>query len=1000
MIQRYLTWSGLLCLFLTFSYQNLKATHAMGAEITYDCVGGSTYQFTLRFYRDCEGITPLTSVPLTFSSASCNQNFTRNAILQAGYPIEVSPLCPAQLPNSECKPGGTLPGVEEYIYKVTVTLPVACRDWKIGFSEGYRNATITTIDKPSSTYLYVESILNNVDAPCNNSPDFTNIPTPFICRNQPYNYNHGAIDPEGDSLAYSIADVLNASGSPATYLSGYSGTNPITSSPAVSINPNNGNLSMNPTQIEIGVMAVVVREYRNGVLIGQIMRDMQVTVLSCNNTPPVIQPITSLTGGSSLGPLAIEVCPGTPVTFTLPGLDADGDNLTLTWNGGIPGATFGYFTGTNGSVNGTFSWTPTAGAVGKNVFVATITDDACPIVGTQALAIEIDVISGTTAGPDEIICPGGVNNAVQLHASGGNTFNWRVISGDAGSLSCTSCANPTASPSTQTVYEVTSDFPCNPIDTVVVDTRPGFSLNTSSDTTLCSAGATVNLATQPGTPGTYTYFWSPSGTLNQSGSASVTANPTAATTYTVEVTDQNGCKAIDSVRVGLSNNLLAAFPSSSASQYCAGEPVSLFANVAGGDCNSYSAQSVSYNPETGSGVNVSLGDDQVSGAIAIGFNFEFYCNTYSSVYISSNGWVSFSSWPDAYYDNDPIPDASQVNDMIALAWDDLDPSSGGAIEYFSTGTAPNRKLVINFINVPHYGCSICLVNTQLILEEGTNAIEIHNTRVDRDGTTGTMTQGIENSTGILGVPVPGRNSSNWSVQNDAWRFSRAATPGTYTVSWQSPLGSPLGSGDQIVVTPNQPTTYYAVVTDTSGACETVASLPVNVAWVDAGPTRVIQLGDTAQLDATYNGPPAQFDPNAYTLSTIPYNWSTGSSGDLSGLLGNNGVLTNRNIGFSFDFYGNTFTRFHLSADGWISFSSTGSNQYDEFIPSTNQPNNLIAFAWDNLNSNSQTHIEHFTTGVAPNRKCIINFIDAHHYGSQSKKVTVQLVLYETTNVRD
>ncbi|MFK7971458.1 MAG: T9SS type A sorting domain-containing protein [Bacteroidia bacterium] len=970
----------------------------MGAEITYDCVSGNTYEFTLRFYRDCEGITPLSSVPLTFNSASCNQSFTRNAVKEPGYPIEVSPLCPLQLPNSECNSGGTLPGVQEYVYKVSVTLPAACRDWKIGFSEGYRNASITTIDKPGSTYLYVESTLNNVDAPCNSSPDFTNIPTPFICRNQPYQYNHGAIDPEGDSLAYSLADVLNASGSAATYLSTFSGQNPVSSTLAVTLDPNNGNLSMTPTQIQVGVMAVVVKEYRNGVLIGSIMRDMQVTVLACNNTPPAIQPLTNLVGATSLGPLKVEVCPGTPVSFTVPGLDVDNNNLTLSWNGGIAGATFGFFSGTNGSVNGTFNWTPGAGSIGKNVFVVTITDDACPIVGTQALAIEIDVIGGTNAGPDQTICPGGANSSAFLKASGGSTFNWRVISGTPNSLSCTTCPNPLASPIQTTTYEVTSNFPCKPKDTVVVNTNFAYNLNTSRDTTLCSAGATVNLSATPDVPGFYTYFWSPSGTLNQSTTNNVTANPTAPTTYVVEATDLNGCKVIDSIRVDLSNNLLAAFPSSSATQYCAGEPITLFANVAGGDCNSYTAQNIPFSPTGGTGTVVTLGDDAVSGALSIGFDFEFYCNTYQNIYIGSNGWVSFTSWPDAYYDNDPIPTSTQVNNMIALAWDDLDPSSGGSIEYFTTGTAPNRKLIVNFLNIQHYNCNSCLVTSQLVLEEGSNSIELHNTRIDSDGNNATITQGIENSTGTRGVFVPGRNSSNWTANAESWRFSRAATPGTYNVSWQSPLGAEIGTSDPLIVYPNQPTTYYAVVSDLSGTCVTTATLPVNVAYVDAGPTRIIQIGDSANIDATYFGPPAQNDPNLYTLTTIPYSWTAGSGTDLSGSLGNNGVLTNRNIGFSFDFYGNTFTRFNLSADGWISFSSTGSNQYDEAIPNTNQPNNLIAFAWDNLNNNNRTDIYHFTTGTAPNRKMVLSFVDAYHYGSSSKKVTVQLVLYETTNV--
>lgn len=50
-----------------------------------------------------------------------------------------------------------------------------------------------------------------------------------------------------------------------------------------------------------------------------------------------------------------------------------------------------------------------------------------------------------------------------------------------------------------------------------------------------------------------------------------------------------------------------------------------------------------YAPLATSGTNVTLSDDQVSGAIPIGFNFTFFCNNYTNAYISSTNFVTFNS---------------------------------------------------------------------------------------------------------------------------------------------------------------------------------------------------------------------------------------------------------------------------------------------------------------------------------------------------------------------
>ena len=52
----------------------------------------------------------------------------------------------------------------------------------------------------------------------------------------------------------------------------------------------------------------------------------------------------------------------------------------------------------------------------------------------------------------------------------------------------------------------------------------------------------------------------------------------------------------------------------------------------------YTRALTTYAPVAGSGTSVSLGDDDISGALPIKFNFDFYCNTYTEFYISSNGF--------------------------------------------------------------------------------------------------------------------------------------------------------------------------------------------------------------------------------------------------------------------------------------------------------------------------------------------------------------------------
>ena len=80
-------------------------------------------------------------------------------------------------------------------------------------------------------------------------------PAPYICAGQPYCYNNGAIDADGDSLVYSLQTPLNGSGG-VNYLTGYSSSNPISGTTV--FDQITGDLCMNTTQAEVSVIAMKI----------------------------------------------------------------------------------------------------------------------------------------------------------------------------------------------------------------------------------------------------------------------------------------------------------------------------------------------------------------------------------------------------------------------------------------------------------------------------------------------------------------------------------------------------------------------------------------------------------------------------------------------------------------------------------------------------------------------------------------------------------------------
>ena len=185
--------------------------------------------------------------------------------------------------------------------------------------------------------------------------------------------------------------------------------------------------------------------------------------------------------------------------------------------------------------------------------------------------------------------------------------------------------------------------------------------------------------------------------------------------------------------------------------------------------SNYNVTSIPYAPIAGAGTSVTLADDQVSGSIPIGFTFNFYCNNYTNFFISSNGFITFNAASGSgCCSGQNIPNVADPNLLIAGGWDDLFPPGGGSITYLTTGVAPNRRLVVNYRNLPYCCGSTVDVNFQIILYETTNVIEVHGAFYNGISP-GTI--GVENIGGTIATAAPGRNAATWTSTNEAWRFN-------------------------------------------------------------------------------------------------------------------------------------------------------------------------------------------------------------------------------------
>lgn len=421
------------------------SSHFSGSTIWYECLGGNKYRLFHSFYFDCGSISSIAPVSMntpnwgpTVSYRYCNGASTTfsNTTWTILNAQDITPVCPGFTTSCQSASGGNTGFMQGVFYKdVVFSPPAGCNQAFVSIASCCRAYTLTNGAGGTSIMLTTGIPLNL----CNEAAFFPNPPTVQIPVGQTSSFSYQAIDPDGDSLAYSLVDCMQG-GITIPYNPGYSATAPLGPTWNVSIDPQTGLLSFVPIgagSIVNATICIQVDEYRNGQLISSTIRDQ--TIYSFNI--PAISAAPSVSLSNIQGaythlyhPYRIAAVAGVPLHFEFDASLANGNPVFYTSN-------YDFFL-PNASVSGgnilsplhlNFDWTPTLADTGIVYLSFDFVDNlACNHAYHTYRTIEVRVLPqapfDVTANvlPTDCLLPTG---SVSLTVNGPNppfTYSWNT----------------------------------------------------------------------------------------------------------------------------------------------------------------------------------------------------------------------------------------------------------------------------------------------------------------------------------------------------------------------------------------------------------------------------------------------------------------------------------------------------------------------------------------------------------------------------------------------
>ncbi|MFT5821828.1 MAG: gliding motility-associated-like protein [Crocinitomix sp.] len=165
--------------------------------------------------------------------------------------------------------------------------------------------------------------------------------------------------------------------------------------------------------------------------------------------------------------------------------------------------------------------------------------------------------------------------------------------------------------------------------------------------------------------------------------------------------------------------------------------------------------------------------------------------------------------------------------------------------------------------------------------------------------------------------------------------------------------------------------------------------------IDAGVDTVLCSPDCVVLEATFLGGGNTTD---YSVASIPY--AAEPYGGTVRVLSDDATTGAIGIGFDFCFYGNTYSNFYISSNGWLGFSGGPGTWSPSAIPSAlgSVPKNCVMGPWQDLNPSITGTIQYEVLGVSPFRRLVVSWEAVAFFSCTGTLNTQQIILFETTNV--
>jgi gliding motility-associated-like protein len=304
------------------SIQKIHAQQIAGGEITYTCKGSNQYEVTFVIYAKCPIPSLSSSYTVSYYSASSNDAPLRAVLTQDGPEVEIKACENA---TSRCNGGDptkeNTEAIVKRVFKGTIKLPKQAKDWVVEVATSKRTSDLTSA-KPDNMYL--KATINNTGTICNNSSTFSKPPAFFSAEGSVITLNPGITNIDGDKLQIALVSPMVTPKIGLTYNAPYSATQPFATTSPIFVNGGNGLISFTPsTQGEKSSLAIEVKEFKNGVEVGSVMREMYTQTVAKKEALPYFK-----------GEGYYNLCQGTSDFIVIEGLtDVPGATIDMTVDG-------------------------------------------------------------------------------------------------------------------------------------------------------------------------------------------------------------------------------------------------------------------------------------------------------------------------------------------------------------------------------------------------------------------------------------------------------------------------------------------------------------------------------------------------------------------------------------------------------------------------------------------------------------------------------------------